>query len=193
MAKLYFRYSAMNSGKSTALLQAAYNYEERGMKVVILKPAVDSKGDDKIVSRLGVTRSADILVKPTDSVLELLAPYNDIHCVLVDEAQFMEPAQIDELFWYAVNSNVPVMAYGLRTDFATVGFPGATRLLEMAHELQELKTICRCGKKAMLNGRKINGKFVFSGSQVAIEGEDNVEYESLCGSCYQMFKTEAVS
>ncbi len=188
MAKLYFRYSAMNSGKSTALLQAAFNYEERGMKVVIVKPAIDRKGDDKVVSRLGVSRTADILVAPADDIGQLLGDISNIHCVLVDEAQFLQPAQVDELFWFAVNSGVPVMAYGLRTDFSTVGFPGASRLLEMAHELQELKTICRCGKKAMLNGRKINGQFVFSGEQVAIDGHNSVEYESLCGACYQRFK-----
>jgi thymidine kinase len=107
---------------------------------------------------------------------------------LVDEAQFLQASQIDELFWFAVNGTIPVLAYGLRTDFATVGFPGASRLLELAHEIQELKTICRCGKKAMLNGRKINGTFVFSGNQVAIDGQDNVDYESLCGACYQKFR-----
>jgi len=188
MAKLYFRYSAMNSGKSTALLQAAFNYEERGMKVAIIKPAIDSKGDDQVVSRLGLNRKVDILVDPEASVTQLLDATTGLHCVLVDEAQFLQPTQIDELFWYAVNNNVPVLAYGLRTDFAMAGFPGATRLLELAHEIQELKTICRCGKKAMLNGRKINGQFVFSGNQVAIDGEDNVEYESLCANCYQRFK-----
>lgn len=178
----------MNSGKSTALLQAAFNYEERGMKVLILKPAIDSKGADQIVSRLGVSRTADILVSPEHTIAELLPELTDVSCILVDEAQFLTAPQVDELFWLAVNQNIPVLAYGLRTDFATVGFPGATRLLEMAHELQELKTICRCGKKALLNGRKINGEFVFSGSQVAIDGEANVEYESLCASCYQKFK-----
>lgn len=188
MAKLYFRYSAMNSGKSTALLQAAYNYEERGMHVCVIKPAVDTKGQDTVVSRLGVTRPVDILVKPKMSVLKLLSQRPKADCVLVDEAQFFQPEQIDELFWYAVKQGVPVMAYGLRTDFSTRGFPGATRLLELAHEIQELKTICRCGKKAIFNGRKRNGKFVFEGAQVAIDGKDNIEYESLCAACYARFK-----
>lgn len=188
MAKLYFRYSAMNSGKSTALLQAAFNYEERGMRVAIIKPAVDSKGDNQVVSRLGLSRTVDALVQADDSVTALLKQFSEVDCVLVDEAQFLQPGQIDELFWYATESGVPVMAYGLRTDFATVGFPGASRLLELAHEIQELKTICRCGKKAILNGRKRNGQFIFTGEQVAIDGEDSVEYESLCGACYQKFK-----
>lgn len=188
MAKLYYRYSAMNSGKTTALIQAAYNYEERGMNPVILKPSTDTKGEDAIVSRIGVERPVDILIRPSDRPSEEIGRFigsSALHCVLVDEAQFLEPRQVDDLFWFAVDTDVPVMAYGLRTDFQTVGFPGSTRLLEIAHELQELKTICRCGKKAVFNGRKINGTFVNEGSQVAIEGEAATEYESLCAKCYK--------
>ncbi len=188
MAKLYYRYSAMNSGKTTALIQAAYNYEERGMNPVILKPSTDTKGEDAIVSRIGVERPVDILIRPSDHPSEEIGRFigsSALHCVLVDEAQFLEPRQVDDLFWFAVDTDVPVMAYGLRTDFQTVGFPGSTRLLEIAHELQELKTICRCGKKAVFNGRKINGSFVNEGSQVAIEGEAATEYESLCAKCYK--------
>lgn len=189
MAKLYFRYSAMNSGKTTSLIQTAFNYEERGMQVVILKPATDTKGGADVISRLGVDRQVDILLSPDQAVTDTLAAYPEVRCVLVDEAQFLQPQQVDDLFWYATKVNVPVIAFGLRTDFQTVGFPGATRLLELAHDLQELKTICRCGKKAMLNGRKVNGKFIFEGNQVAIEGEHNIEYESLCASCYDEFRT----
>ncbi len=184
MAKLYFRYSAMNSGKSTALLQTAYNYEERGMKVAILKPAIDKKGDDQVVSRLGLRRTADALIKADDNIRVLLAKHPKVRCILLDEAQFLQPGQVDELFWYAVHGSVPVIAYGLRTDFAMVGFPGAARLLQLAHDIQELKTICRCGKKAVVNGRKIQNAFVKVGEQVAIDGEGAVEYESLCGACY---------
>ena len=189
MAKLYFRYSAMNSGKSTALIQVAHNYEERDMKVVIIKPAIDTKGTTKIVSRIGLKRTADILLHQNDSVVAALKPFGKRDCVLVDEAQFLTAPQVDELFWYAIETDTPVMAYGLRTDFKMVGFPGATRLLELAHDLQEIKTICRCGRKAILNGRKVNGEFVFEGDQVAIDGKDNVDYESLCGSCYKRFST----
>lgn len=196
MAKLYFRYSAMNSGKSTALLQAAYNYEERGMRVLLVKPAIDSKGDDLIVSRLGTTRKVDLLLTEHDAVDERLQPLLEagpVSCVLVDEAQFLQPEQVDALFWFAVEANVPVIAYGLRTDFRTKGFPGATRLLELAHELQELKTICRCGKKAVFNGRQRDGVFVFDGGQVAIDGEGAISYESLCGSCYQRERVRAAA
>ncbi len=185
MAKLYFRYSAMNSGKTTALMQVAHNYEERGMKVVVLKPATDTKGKEKVVSRLGLERTVDVLVPAAASMRDLLAKFYDTACVLIDEAQFLKPAQVDELFWFAADTDIPVIAYGLRTDFQTVGFPGSTRLLEMAHDLQEIKTICHCGRKALLNGRKLNGKFISEGSQVAIEGEGNVDYESLCAACYQ--------
>ena len=185
MAKLYFRYSAMNSGKTTSLIQTAFNYEERDMHPVIIKPAIDTKGAKKIISRLGATRDVDILLSPEASAEKALAKHPSCHCVLVDEAQFLTPAQVDELFWYATKHNVPVIAYGLRTDFQTRGFPGATRLLELAHDLQELKTICRCGKKALFNGRKINGKFVREGKQVAIDDSAEIEYESLCAADYR--------
>lgn len=188
MAKLYFRYSAMNSGKSTALIQAAHNYEERDMTVAVMKPKTDTKSDLSIVSRIGASRLVDIVLEDFDvpsQRLEKLMGGTALNCVLVDEAQFLQPAQVDDLFWYAVEEDVPVLAYGLRSDFKTKGFPGSTRLLEIAHELQELKTICRCGKKAVFNGRKLDGEFVSEGSQVAIDGEASVEYESLCARCYK--------
>jgi thymidine kinase len=185
MAKLYFRYGTMNCGKTTALIQAAHSYEERGMRVVILKPAIDTKGDDLVVSRLGIQRTADILVKADDSIETLLAGTADVRCVLVDEAQFLSASQAEELFWFAVQADIPVLAYGLRTDFQTAGFPGSTRLLELAHELGELKTICRCGRKSVLNGRKLHGTFVTEGAQVAIEDEADIEYEALCAIHYR--------
>jgi len=185
LAKLYFRYSVMNSGKTTALIQAAYNYEERGMKVLVLKPALDTKGGNAVVTRIGLDRKADILVRPEDPINALLKDKPKANCILVDEAQFLTPKQIDELFWYAVDEDVPVLTYGLRTDFQTQGFPGSTRLLELAHELQELKTVCRCGKKAVLNGRKLNGTFVNEGGQIAIEDQDHIEYEALCAADYK--------
>ena len=187
MAKLYFRYGAMNSGKSTALMQVAYNYEERGMKVRLLKPNVDTKGDDKLVSRLGVTRKVDWVVGPKDNVYELfddITGGEDISCILVDEAQFLTEDQVDQLMEIATLKNIPVICYGLRTDFLTNGFPGSRRLLLVAHSLEELKTICRCGKKAVFNGRKINGEFVFEGDQVAIDDKAEISYESLCVDCY---------
>lgn len=185
MAKLYFRYSAMNSGKTTALIQAAYNYEERGMRVAILKPAIDSKGDARVVSRLGISRRVDAVIEKSSSVPTVLKHLGELDCVLVDEAQFLEPVQVTDLFWYAVDREVPVMAYGLRTDFKSDGFPGATRLLELAHEISELKTICRCGKKALLNARKVNGRYVLEGAQVEIDDKAHVEYEALCAEDYK--------
>ena len=192
MAKLYFRYGAMNSGKSTALLQAAHNYEERGQRVVLAKPMVDTKGDRTIVSRLGVSREVNLIIGPATDVVNMIDNEADviarqsgetISCLLVDESQFLSPRQVDDLFIIAIRRNIPVLAYGIRTDFQTVAFPGSRRLLEIAHSLEELKTICRCGRKAVFNTRKVNGQFVFDGAQVAIDGGE-VTYESLCGECY---------
>ncbi len=197
MSKLYFRYGAMNCGKSTNLLQVAYNYEERGMKVIIIKPETDTKGGNKIVSRLGVTKEVDLSFSKGENIFTTVEDYikknGQIHCILADEVQFFTKAQVDEMFMIAVKLNIPVICYGLRTDFQMEGFEGSERLLLVAHSLEELKTICKCGKKAILNGRKINGKFVFEGNQVAIDNEDNVEYESLCAECYIKYEEEAVN
>lgn len=198
VAKLYFRYGAMNSGKSTALLQAAYNYEERGQRVVLAKPSIDTKGEREIVSRLGVTREVHMLVKKDESLRDAFkqtAAGEDpnsllehvetlpVAALLIDEAQFFTPKQVDDMLRIAVLDNVPVLAYGIRTDFQTTAFPGARRLLEIAHTVEELKTICRCGRKAIFNGRKFDGEFIFDGDQVAIDGVE-VTYEALCGACY---------
>lgn len=188
MGKLYFRHGAMNSGKSTALLQVAYNYEERGQMVALVKPAVDTKGDTKVVSRLGMVREVDFLILPNENLRVKLREYMEskgakIDCLLLDEAQFLTAKQVDQAMEIAVLDGVPVLAYGIRTDFLTHGFPGSIRLLEIAHSLEELKTICRCGRKAMFNARLKNGQFVFDGDQVAIDG-DQVTYESLCPNCY---------
>ena len=194
MSKLYFRYGAMNSGKSTNLMQVAHNYEERGMKVVLIKPSIDKKGGDKLVSRLGVERKVDLLINDDQNVYEEVKKWEDdkykIDCILVDEVQFLKCEQIDQLFEVAVGMDIPVICYGLRTDFKMQGFEGSTRLLLLAHSIEELKTICKCGRKAVLNGRKINGRFVFEGEQVAIDNVDDVEYESLCGHCYFEFKNK---
>lgn len=186
MAKLYFRYGAMNSGKSTALLQVAYNYEERGQHVLVIKPRVDVRGNDTVVSRLGVTRTVDVLLDSTDDVFEALEATGRMastSAILVDEAQFLTPRQVDDFLRVAVMDGIPVLAYGIRTDFRTNAFPGARRLLEISHSLEELKTICRCGKKAVFNGRIVDGSFIFDGGQVAIDGVDS-GYESLCARCY---------
>ena len=192
MAKLYFRHGAMNSGKSTALLQVAHNYEERGQAVILAKPNIDSKGESAIVSRLGVERMVDFLILPDQNLrVEFALTRNEhnarsnspVACLLIDEAQFLTREQVNQALEIAVLDDIPVLAYGIRTDFQTVGFPGSIRLLEIAHSLEELKTICRCGKKAMFNARKVGGRFIFDGDQVAIDG-DTVTYESLCPNCY---------
>lgn len=192
MAKLYFRYGAMNSGKSTALLQAAYNYEERGQQVLLAKPGIDTKGAGDIISRLGVSRPVDFMVAPGEDIYGAFERERqrvrtttglDVSCLLVDEAQFLSESQVDDLLRIAILEGVPVLAYGIRTDFQTVAFPGSRRLLEIAHALEELKTICRCGRKAVFNARKVGDRFIFDGDQVAIDGVE-VSYESLCGGCY---------
>lgn len=187
----------MNSGKSTALLQAAFNYEERGQRILLAKPKVDTKGESQIVSRLGVEREVNFLLAPEDSArdafrhhargddggFDVAVALPPVACLLVDEAQFLTPAQVDDLMRIAVLDGVPVLAYGIRTDFRTRAFPGSARLLELSHTMEELKTICRCGRKALFNGRRVGAAFVFSGTQIAIDGE-SVTYESLCASCY---------
>lgn len=186
MAKLYFRYGAMNSSKSALLLTAAYNYEERDQHPVIVKPGVDTKAGTSVSSRLGVERPVDVLLQAGDSLLEALIahrPLSQIDAIFVDEAQFLTPAQVDEAYEIAVLHGIPVLCYGLRGDFMTHSFPGSLRLLEISHAIEELKTICRCGSKAVFNGRRINGEFVSHGEQVAIDGQQ-AEYESLCGRCY---------
>ncbi len=193
MAKLYFRYGAMNSGKSTALLQAAHNYEERGQQALLAKPLVDRKGDRDIISRLGVSRPVDFMISPDDDVTELfhrhrdevrLQSGSDVACLLIDEAQFLSGGQVDDLLRISILEDTPVLAYGIRTDFQTVAFPGSRRLLEIAHSLEELKTICRCGRKAVFNARRVGDRYVFDGDQVAIDSFEDVTYESLCGECY---------
>ena len=181
------------------MLQAAYNYEERGQHVLLAKPRVDTKGDTDIVSRLGFRRSVDFVVGPEENIYDTFAAErrrvaaetdHDVSCLLVDEAQFLTESQVDDLLRIAILEKVPVLAYGIRTDFQTAAFPGSRRLLEISHSLEELKTICRCGRKAVFNGRKVGDVFTFDGDQVAIDTTGNpaegteVTYESLCGECY---------
>ena len=188
MAKLYFRYGAMNCGKSTNLMQVAYNYKERGMESIVMKPRIDTKGDNKVVSRLGINKKIDMVIANDtniyNEVKDWLENKGPIDCILADEVQFFKKEQIDELFNISIKLDIPVIAYGLRTDFKMNGFEGSKRILLLAHSIEELKTICRCGKKALFNARKVNGTFVSDGAQVAIDGENKVEYESLCGKCY---------
>ena len=185
MSKLYYRYGAMNCGKTTLLLQVAHNYEERGMKVLILKPKIDTKGDNKIVTRIGLKRKVDHLIGKDEKLITYLNKIpNDISCILVDESQFLTRDQVDDLFMFSKLKDIAVICYGLRSDFKTISFPGSLRLFEIADDMEELYTICRCGKRAKFNARIVNGEFTSSGDQVAIDGENEVTYESLCGKCY---------
>ena len=183
MSKLYFRYGAMNCGKTTNLLQVAHNYEERGMRVLLLKPSVDTKANTKVSSRIGIEREVDHLVLPDENLKGYLSLIKDkTECIIVDEAQFLTEKQVDELFVFSKLTSIPVICYGLRADFRSELFPGSKRLFELADNIEELYTICRCGKKARFNARIVDGEFTLEGSQVAIDGE--VNYESLCGKCY---------
>ena len=185
MAKLYFRYGAMNCGKTALLLQSVHNYEDRNKKILVMKPMQDTKGNNKVVSRVGLEREVDHIIDKDENLYDYIVNHDeDIACIFIDEAQFLKREQVDDLLLATVTEDIPIICYGLRTDFLMNGFEGSTRLLELAHSIEEMKTICRCGKKAMCNARMVDGEFVFSGEQVAIDGEKNVTYDSLCPKCY---------
>lgn len=184
MAKLHFKYGAMNSGKSDTLIKTAYNYTERGLSVTVIKPAIDTKGDSKIVARGGYERIVDIIADETLNLEKEILKKPSTAVVLVDETQFLTEQQISQLFRIAKQHDISVICYGLRADFRTEMFPGSKRLFEVADNIEKLPTMCFCGSQAEFNTRKINGNYIFEGDQVAIDGEDKVEYESLCGACY---------
>lgn len=186
-AKLHYYYGAMNSTKTSNLITTYFNYKERGLTPIAIKPLIDTKSS-KIQSRPLGEMNPDWVVAANDSITELFKNYalensKKPNALILDEAQFFTPQQIDEVYDIVVEENVAAIAYGLRADFRTHAFPGAIRLFELAHEMTELKTMCRCDSKAIFNARKINGKFVNEGVQVAVEGEE-FGYESLCSSCY---------
>ncbi|WP_246954869.1 thymidine kinase [Brachybacterium sp. Marseille-Q7125] len=189
MAKLHFKYGAMNSGKSDTLIKTAYNYAERGLATITVKPALDTKGEDRVVARGGASRQVDVIAGAGEDLREHVQRTADdlglrpLHCVLVDEAQFLEPHQIDDLFRLAKDDGISVICYGLRTDFRTAMFPGAARLFELADNVEKLPTMCRCGSQAEFNCRRVGERFVFEGEQVAIDGAE-VTYMSLCGPCF---------
>ena len=186
MSKLYFRYGTMNCGKSSLLMQVAYNYNEKGRKVVLIKPSIDTKADDKLSSRIGLERKVDILIRPDESFKKYYDDWQkDVSCILVDESQFLTGKQVEELWYVTKKFNIPVICYGLRTDFTSTLFTGSVRLFELADETEEIITICKCGKRAKFNARFVNGKFTLAGDSVLIDGsKSNVIYEPLCGRCY---------
>ena len=193
MAKLYFRYGAMGCGKTMQLLQVAFNYEERGHKVCVIKPATDTKNGTKLLTRIGPERETDFCFdRSTDLFKKISVEYKDVHCVLVDESQFLTPRQVDELMMVTIKLGIPVMAYGLRLNFRCEdgGFEGATRLLQIAHDIEEIKTICECGHKATYNARFLDDKLVADGPDILIDGTSKIEYRALCPACYQKYLEE---
>lgn len=197
MAKLYFRYGAMGCGKTMQLLQVAFNYEERGHKVCVIKPTTDTKNGTKLLTRIGPERETDFCFdRNTDLFKKISQNYADTHCVLVDEAQFLTPAQADQLMKVVTRLDIPVMAYGLRLNFRLEdgGFEGATRLFQIAHDIEEIKTICECGRKATYNARFLNGKLVADGPDVLIDdGTIDIEYRAICPACYEKYLEESAS
>lgn len=186
MSKLYFRYAAMNAGKSTNLLQAAYNYEERGMRVRLFTAALDDRsGIGLIGSRLGLTRQVETFGADTQFDAGWLddGDPRPLACVLIDEAQFLTPAQVRQLHRLAHAHRLPVLCYGLRSDFRGEAFPGSSALLTLADDLEEMKTICACARKASMNLRVDGeGRRVKDGEQVLIGGNDR--YRAVCPSCF---------
>lgn len=194
MAKLFFRHSAMNAGKSTSLLQVAHNYTEQGQKVLVYTAAVDDRyGVGKVTSRLGVSREAPVFRQDSnfiDMLNETGLP--KAACILIDEAQFLTDAQVRQLHRIAHLQNVPVICFGLRSDFQGNAFPGSATLLAIADDLEELKTICSCGRKASMNMRvDEHGRQVVSGSQVEIGG--NNRYKSVCPRCFYEHEARATA
>lgn len=183
MAKLYFRYSAMNAGKSTALLQVAHNYEEHGRRVRLFTAAIDNRyGVGYVTSRLGPQRKVETFEDALDFE-PALAGEDAPACLLIDEAQFLSVAQVHALHRIAHTRDIPVICYGIRSDFMGEPFPGAIYLLTLADSIEEIKTICNCGRKATLNPRvDERGVRITSGPQIAIEG--SATYEPMCGSCF---------
>lgn len=185
MAKMHFKYASMNSGKSIDLIRTAHNYEENGYKVLLIKPAIDTKREDKVSSRIGVERKVDILLLYSDNILEVLKnKLKNVSCILVDESQFLSTKQVEDLFLISKACNIPVICYGLRTNFKMESFAGGKRLLEISDVLEELTTLCKCGEIARYVARKVGESYVQDGEEIIIDGTENITYVPLCGKCY---------
>ena len=189
MAKLYFKYGAMGSSKTATALITKYNYEERGMKVWLIKPAADQRdGVFTLKSRIGLTAEAES-VSPEKDICELYKNRERADVIIVDECQFMTTSQIDQLRWLVDREDLPVLCFGLRTDFRTQLFPGSRRLFELADSITEIKTICDCGRKATTNARiSPDGYVITEGDQVFLGGNDS--YIAMCHKCYQDYINE---
>ena len=183
MAKLYFKYGAMGSSKSAQALITKFNYEELGMTVWLIKPSIDTRdGADIIRSRIGLEAHAQVITPETD-IVKAYQKAGDHDVIIADEAQFFTPEQIDQLRELVNEKDLPVLCFGLRTDFLTHFFPGAQRLMELADSLTEIKTVCQCGRKATVNARiDSEGKIVTEGGQILIGGNDS--YIAMCHQCW---------
>lgn len=182
MSKLYFKYGTMGSSKSAQALITKFNYEEKGMKVWLIKPSVDDRdGKSMVKSRIGIEAEAEVIL-PGDNIITLFLNHKDIDVIIVDECQFLSHEQIDQLREIVDCNELPVLCFGLRTDFRVKLFPGSLRLFEVADNLEEIKTVCDCGKKATTNCRLDRNKnIITSGDQVVIGG--NEMYVAMCHSC----------
>ena len=184
MAKLYFKYGAMGSSKSAQALITQFNYEELGMSVWLIKPSVDTRdGADVIRSRIGLERHAEVIT-PEQDIREAYRRSGKRDVIIADEAQFFTPAQIDQLRELVDEEDLPVLCFGLRTDFLTQFFPGSRRLMELADSITEIKTVCACGRKATVNARiDGSGRVVTEGEQVLLGGNDS--YVAMCHQCWK--------
>ena len=190
MAKLYFKYGAMGSSKTAQALITKFNYEERDMKVLLLKPSTDTRdGAEIIKSRIGLEARA-VVVPPEADLYKMIGEgYKDCEAVIVDEAQFLTPNQVDQLGQVTIDFDIAVLCFGLRTDFLTHLFPGSRRLMEIAESITEIKMVCDCGAKATVNARLDNeGNVLFEGEQVCLGGNDR--YRAMCRKCWTRARKE---
>ena len=184
MAKLYFKFGAMGCSKTAQALITKFNYEENGMRVLLLKPAIDNRDGAKIVkSRIGLQNEA-VAIKENENIVKTYEKnYSDCNVIIVDECQFLSPEQVDQLCDIVYTKDIPVLCFGLSTDFTTHLFPGSKRLFEVAESIQEIKSVCTCGSKATVNARLDDkGRIVTEGSQVCIGG--NERYVAMCRKCW---------
>lgn len=184
MAKLYFKYGAMGSSKTAQALITKFNYEERGMNVWLIKPSIDNRdGINEVVSRIGLRQECRTIY-PEDSIWNIFTEQSSIDVIIADECQFFTPEQVDDLRKIVDERGLPVLCFGLRTDFQTHMFPGSMRLFEIADSITEIKTICECGSKAIVNARvSANGRIITSGEQVMVGG--NECYKAMCHACWK--------
>jgi len=186
MAKLYFNFGAMGCGKTRDLMKVWYNYQEKNKNAIIIKPGDDTKGNDKVVSRDNGQLASDYIIKDTDNIYMIIVnhclEYN-LDCILVDEAQFLQRHHIEQLTHVVDELDIPVICFGLRADFQDKLFPGSAALFVYADVINEMKTICECGEGASRNVRFVNGQPIFEGEQIAIDGEADVTYVSMCRKC----------